>query len=370
MKKTLLSIFALALAANIQAQVSEPTLTLDWKSTDNIPAVANARWGSGYDGNVYVNEKGTGLWRYSYDGTNVTRTAVDGVNVAGAGFNFDGAGNILFSNAWAGGGAMKSLVIYNAATKTTSTVDLTEVFSELGYTVGRMDYIGRGVGDIFSEKGGVFYFVGTSTNIFKVYFKNGSIDTANCKVIESPATADNGSIVVPVTADPSSDEIAFRVRGSKNFYHYSNSAWAQFSSQGDINTTSGGDVVTLGGMLFTLEPAGTNYYDGWQIVERNTNNVVKTIEATSTKNGTGYATVLTAEKLNDTKAYIYHYHPTGFVARYTFEVPKDYLTAIQEVGVDANAPVEYYNLQGVKVENPSNGIFIKRQGAIATKVVL
>ena len=37
---------------------------------------------------------------------------------------------------------------------------------------------------------------------------------------------------------------------------------------------------------------------------------------------------------------------------------------------DANAPVEYYNLQGVKVENPSNGIFVKKQGSKTTKVVL
>ena len=37
---------------------------------------------------------------------------------------------------------------------------------------------------------------------------------------------------------------------------------------------------------------------------------------------------------------------------------------------DANAPVEYYNLQGVKVENPSNGIFIKKQGSKTTKVIL
>ena len=37
---------------------------------------------------------------------------------------------------------------------------------------------------------------------------------------------------------------------------------------------------------------------------------------------------------------------------------------------DANAPVEYYNLQGVKVNNPANGIFIKKQGNKTTKVVL
>ena len=35
-----------------------------------------------------------------------------------------------------------------------------------------------------------------------------------------------------------------------------------------------------------------------------------------------------------------------------------------------NAPVEYYNLQGVKVENPENGIFIKKQGRKTTKVIL
>ncbi len=48
----------------------------------------------------------------------------------------------------------------------------------------------------------------------------------------------------------------------------------------------------------------------------------------------------------------------------------DEATAIGEINVDVNAPVEYYNLQGVKVENPSNGIFIKKQGSKATKVVL
>ena len=45
------------------------------------------------------------------------------------------------------------------------------------------------------------------------------------------------------------------------------------------------------------------------------------------------------------------------------------VVGIDEVGAD-NAPVEYYNLQGVKVASPENGIFIKKQGCKATKVVL
>lgn len=44
-------------------------------------------------------------------------------------------------------------------------------------------------------------------------------------------------------------------------------------------------------------------------------------------------------------------------------------------GVEADAvnedmPVEYYNLQGVRVADPRNGIFIKRQGNKATKVLM
>lgn len=37
---------------------------------------------------------------------------------------------------------------------------------------------------------------------------------------------------------------------------------------------------------------------------------------------------------------------------------------------DSDAPVEFYNLQGVRVANPSNGIYIRRQGNTVTKVIL
>ena len=34
-----------------------------------------------------------------------------------------------------------------------------------------------------------------------------------------------------------------------------------------------------------------------------------------------------------------------------------------------NAPVEYYNLQGIRVDNPAGGIFIRRQGSRVEKVI-
>ncbi len=45
-------------------------------------------------------------------------------------------------------------------------------------------------------------------------------------------------------------------------------------------------------------------------------------------------------------------------------------SAIEDIVKRDNTPVEYYNLQGVKVSNPRKGIFVKRQGTKSTKVVV
>lgn len=45
-------------------------------------------------------------------------------------------------------------------------------------------------------------------------------------------------------------------------------------------------------------------------------------------------------------------------------------SGIEGVVAEDNAPAEYYNLQGIKVENPENGMYIRRQGGKATKVIV
>lgn len=49
---------------------------------------------------------------------------------------------------------------------------------------------------------------------------------------------------------------------------------------------------------------------------------------------------------------------------------KDIVSGTEVNIFNENLPVEYYNLNGVKVVNPKNGIFIKKQGNKTTKVVL
>lgn len=45
-------------------------------------------------------------------------------------------------------------------------------------------------------------------------------------------------------------------------------------------------------------------------------------------------------------------------------------SGVAEIGVEENAPVEYYNLQGIRVENPENGLYIVKQGNKVTKKVI
>ncbi len=54
---------------------------------------------------------------------------------------------------------------------------------------------------------------------------------------------------------------------------------------------------------------------------------------------------------------------------FIFELPMP-SAGVEGISADENAPVEYFNLQGMKVENPSAGLYIRRQGSKVEKVVL
>ncbi len=53
-----------------------------------------------------------------------------------------------------------------------------------------------------------------------------------------------------------------------------------------------------------------------------------------------------------------------------FVLSGDKAGAVNGIEVDENAPAVYYNLQGVRVANPENGLFIVVKGGKSTKVVL
>ena len=55
---------------------------------------------------------------------------------------------------------------------------------------------------------------------------------------------------------------------------------------------------------------------------------------------------------------------------YTTGDAANVFNGVEKIEADNNAPVEYYNFQGIKVANPSNGVFIKVQGNKATKIIV
>lgn len=56
---------------------------------------------------------------------------------------------------------------------------------------------------------------------------------------------------------------------------------------------------------------------------------------------------------------------------FTYSDPNAAGSGVADVEIaDQNAPVEYYNLQGIRVANPENGMFIRRQGSKTEKVIL
>ncbi len=61
-------------------------------------------------------------------------------------------------------------------------------------------------------------------------------------------------------------------------------------------------------------------------------------------------------------------HTSGDALPYLYKV--DNTVGISEIVSSEDAPVVYYNLQGVQVENPAAGLYIRRQGNKTTKVLV
>lgn len=75
-------------------------------------------------------------------------------------------------------------------------------------------------------------------------------------------------------------------------------------------------------------------------------------------------------------ACLYFFPDTDGSNLYPSNRPHESSITLPGAGIDspavdaADAPVEYYNLQGIRVDNPVNGIYIRRQGSEISKIIL
>ena len=310
------------------------SLTQDWAQTSgHLTAGTNTRWATGFDGKIYINDHANSmLYYWTKDG--LTNTGIS--SAAGTAITSDDAGNIIVSTSmYAGGNTSMKVLPANGSTFQSLSLTMPD-----GVTANQMQYLGKAIGNIMSSEGGaIFIFPKDATAVAKIIVKNGQQVSAT-KISVNAITADAQSIAVPLTNNINSNDIAARVRGSKHFYHNNGSSFVAYTDNG-INTTQGGTLFTLNNTLFAVEPIGTAYLDGFQIVDITNNNIVATNTAQfSTAVAAPNPNCITAEVIDDYEVRLYQYVPGQLAAQYTFKLAT---TDIEDVAIENNTTMTIVN---------------------------
>ena len=357
--------------------VTAPTLTKVWEYTSGIPTASatlsgtESAYGTGFNGTVYTVNKNDNTI-YAWNKSQQKFAYANNANFTGVAITCDDAGNLLVNT----GIYTSSATAWNIVAASNKAVTPITVTFPSDIASGNTYHVGRIVGNMLSSEGAYVYLTRAAINkVACVKIVNGAIAAV------TSSDAINGVDAAKVQnisyAHPSMETVAqinvsskpancfyFRDRLLKNYF---TTGATSFAAPSGAYSTDGGDVVTLDGKTYAMFPMGTTYGSAFAIVETSSKEVVAE-EKNTVANVSSYQS-LVFEKVSETKANIYQFYAGGKVAMYTFEVP-GVTTGIDSVNSEVEAPAEYYNLQGVKVANPAKGLYIKKQGDKATKVIL
>ena len=268
-----------------------------------------------------------------------------------------------------------------------SMQDLT-ITMPAGVTAAQMQYLGKATGDIMGNGGALYLCHSGATSVAKITFKNG-VQQSSEAIAVGVITADGQSFATPWSDDYTSNDIAVRVRGQRHFYHNNGSAFVAYADNG-IKTTQGGTIFKLGKSYYGVEPIGTSYRDGFQIVDLTNNLVVAThTEELTTTAVSPNSNCITAEVNSDNTVSIYQYVPGQLATMYTFEVKAltgaDEVETIEatvvagrgyiEISGDAQ-DIEIYDAQGRLVSHNESyisctqGVYLVKVDGIVTKVIV
>ncbi len=382
-------------------------LTKVWQNTTSVPAAdGNYRFAAVSNDKILVADKAnnkilnvTSSGYNNYYDPSAVLTEYYNQTISAA-IGCDDAGNILISTGWSAAASGKNYAIVSADLKSTYKIDLSTIE---GYTPGRCDQLGRIRGNMLSNEGAYAFIVpheGTSVLVVKI--KNGAIDANYSQVSNTIAGVALNTSCCPQPAFETVAEIdalmddnndlsnAFIMRsrsvpGSVYAWNDDNSdmvkAWS-FTNKSEAGHTvahasvDGFDWFKLYGKSYFIMPMttdGTTNTRGsiFGIYDEAGNLVACWTEGEKTGLGACFGSFIAVPN-NEYSVYIYHYVPGTVAEKFTFAVePQSDPSGVESIEAaveETEAPVEYYNLQGVKVANPSNGIFIKKQGNKASKV--
>ena len=390
------------LAGSVNAQTITGKMTLDWEHSmaDHTGAETRSIGQLGeqalvpnyttgklevWDATGKVKEYDVNTWLTENKGT--INPDDEAAYTMGRGVSTDEAGNIIVNLQFPGVVSSTKFV----AIKPDGTMKYIgcEFPSALGATNGRMDFLGdKSAGDVFNNG---FIVACPNTVQYAVVYNifEGEQDTefsygvkiGDAENTESWNTESSAIFLEPLAAEATeAPKFIARSRGLGGF-RISNQV-GEGKYQLDKMTYEGEGMINWGAATctnFTAFKVADKYYavvnqpDGgvrthsWEVFDLQT--AASLARWTMpTGESVNYMVGFASSVNEDGSVNIYQFNPGIRLAKYTLAAD---FTGINNVIADAdeNAPVEYYNLQGVKVEKPENGIFIKKQGAKATKIV-
>lgn len=146
-----------------------------------------------------------------------------------------------------------------------------------------------------------------------------------------------------------------------------NTAWVDMTLADDEEGIYAAEAPTVGpwiGMIFTrMNPSNTE--NRWNSEEENS--AEEGSDLAANKPLWNQSSDLTWDGTSN--LYIINVTDDNWGAGYWSTIDEN-VVSVAETLADKNVAVEYFNLQGIKVACPENGLFIKKQGSKVTKVIL
>ena len=398
------SISGTATAASTPSNPTYATgLTKVWQNTSSVPGSATGgdmRFAGVSNGKLLVNDKGnnkilevteTGSTSY-YDAAAVTSNYNQNIGTA---IGCDDAGNILVNAGFSGAVSGSAFTLISADLKNAYKIDFSTIE---GFTAARCDQIGRIRGNMLSSEGGYAFIVcNGATTVLVAKIVNGAIDANYSQVSNTIAGVTLNTSCCPQPAFETVAEIdalmddnadlsnAFIMRsrgtpGSVFAWNDDNTdmvkAWTFTATTSGVTlagaTVEGFDWFKLQGKSYFIMPLttdGTANTRGsvFGIFDEEGTEVAVWSEGEKTGIGAAMGSFIAVPN-DDVSVHIYHFVPGTVAEKFLFAVKSSAVEGIEME--EADAPVEYYNLQGVKVANPSNGLYIKVQGKKSSKVYI
>lgn len=383
----MLAAAVVAVAAPAMAQESVSVKTA-WYKVVETPG-AESRFGAGFGGKVYYNDKANKkVMTVDKDGNVEEYATVENLSSA---ITIDDAGNVLVSTGSPWFNPIKDLVIISAEDKSQKTLTLDINTDNAGVALARTDQIGRVAGNLLSEEGAFFFItMNGATTVTTVFVQNGEQVMGDLSYLMSetaPISMNTSTCAQPLYDfetlvgmgdDARTQGFAVRQRGNQKVYYYDGTEWLTFGAPATKTSgTEGFDVFTHGEKRYTINPVTMNkgHENAFEIADEDGNTIFNSVTDGGVpvvcETGSQSFGTYNARQIDENNYEIYQWYGAAngkcLAAVYTVNFTQGVSDVI---AADADVAPVYYNLQGVRVANPANGLYIKVVGEKASKVLV